>query len=325
MKKATMQDVNQRRLGYGNVLRKRYDGFDVCDVKAEVASVDVVPGEAYRAVLFAPEIARKARPLQFVNVRVTEGVHPFLRRPFSLSWFSAEEGIIEITWAVVGEGSKMMTGWSPGTQVDVLGPLGNGFVPTDVTASVAADVAADADADVRLPADPTRKLARQISKKPKIRLVGGGTGLAPMYPLAALAVYLGWETSLFYGARSMAQVMDTSRFARVGCRVHVATQDGTFGSTGRVTDLLEPVIPSFEPDDLTVACGPTPMLRAVKSLMGGSPSPLYVSLESRMACGTGLCKGCAVRAVGKEERYYHVCSDGPVFRADLVDMGGASD
>lgn len=314
-----MKDMKQRRHDCGSIAHDRYDGFDICDVKADVASVDIVPGEAYRAILFAPEIARKARPLQFVNVRVSERAHPFLRRPFSLSWFSAEEGLIEITWAVVGEGSGMMTQWKPGTQVSVLGPLGNGFVPADLTADLSGNSSGDLSADV------VERPSDQDSKKPRLRLVGGGTGLAPMYPLAASAASLGWEVSLFYGARSMAQVMDTSRFAKAGCGVHVATEDGTFGSTGRVTDLLKPILSSFGPDDLTVACGPAPMLRAVKRLAGESPSPLYVSLESRMACGTGLCKGCAVRAAGEEEKYYHVCSDGPVFKADLVDLGGAPD
>lgn len=276
-------------------------GRSVFDVTAKVVSVAVVPGESYRAMLLAPEIARAARPLQFVNVEVSRGPHPFLRRPFSLSRFSATEGLIEITWAVVGEGSKMMTKWESSTEIRVLGPLGNGYVPRDLRAG-------DSGTD-----------------RPKMLLVGGGTGLAPMYPLAELAELMGWDVSLFYGARSIAQVMDTSRFTRTGCRVHVATEDGTYGTTGRVTDLLEPVVSTLGPDDVVVACGPTPMLRAVKELVGDSPAPLHVSLESRMACGTGLCKGCAVRAAGEEEKYYHVCSDGPVFGANQVDLGGAPD
>ena len=104
------------------------------DVTAKVVSVAVVPGESYRAMLLAPEIARAARPLQFVNVEVSRGPHPFLRRPFSLSRFSATEGLIEITWAVVGEGSKMMTKWESSTEIRVLGPLGNGYVPRDLRA-----------------------------------------------------------------------------------------------------------------------------------------------------------------------------------------------
>jgi len=296
--------VNSNTIGAGAEEARGHSGGgalrEIYDVNAQVVSVAVVPGEVYRAKLVAPEIARAARPLQFVNVEVSQGPHPFLRRPFSLSWFSAAEGLVEITWAVVGEGSKIMTQWETGTEVRVLGPLGNGFSLKDIKGE-----------------------ALQNADRPRLWLVGGGTGLLPMYPLAKEAASQGWEVALFYGARSMAQVMDTSRFVKAGCRVIVATEDGTYGSRGRVTDLLEPVIPELGHEDVIVACGPVPMLRSVKNLMALSAAPLYVSLESRMACGTGLCKGCAVRAAGDEEKYYHVCSDGPVFRADQVELGGA--
>lgn len=281
-------------------------GARAFDARASVVSVSPVPGGAFRAVLRAPEIARCSKPLQFVNVKIGDGPHPFLRRPFSLSDMRVDQGLIEITWAAVGEGSLMMTNWEPGTPVRVLGPLGNGFVPCDAR-------------------DFT------VTRPPRMILIAGGTGLAPMYPLAAFSVNLGHNARLLYGARSGDAVMDTGRFIRAGCPVQIATEDGSLGLKGRVTDLLASVLGDLGPGDTVVACGPVPMLRAVKSLLCGRGAgekriPLFVSLESRMACGTGLCKGCAVPASEKDPQgapvYLHVCTDGPVFDAGSVDLEG---
>lgn len=266
------------------------------DEEARVIYVEESGARTVRAVLASPEIARRARPMQFVMVKVREGSDPYLRRPFGISQIDAGAGLVGITWDIVGRGTSIMAGWEPGQKVSLLGPLGNGFLPDAV------------------PSASRRRLF----------IIAGGTGLAPMGPLAEKALALGWEVALFHGARSADFLLDTSSFAAMGCPVTLATDDGSLGARGFVTEVAAGALRSAGSGDVAVACGPAPMIAAAKPVCAEAGVPLYVSLEQRMACGTGLCKGCAVKAAN-EDKYYHVCSDGPVFRADDVDLrGGAS-
>ncbi|MEX0974129.1 MAG: dihydroorotate dehydrogenase electron transfer subunit [Bacillota bacterium] len=263
------------------------------DERAQVLSVERGSGRTVRALLSSPQIARSAKPMQFVMVKVRDGADPFLRRPFSLSLIRPDDGLIGITWDVVGRGTEIMALWEPGQEILVLGPLGNG-----------------------LEIEP-------VSGQPRrLYLIAGGTGLAPMFPLAEAAKARGWDVSVFYGARSAEFLLDYSVFDGLGCHTQVATDDGSLGRKAFVTDLAAAALAGAAPGDLAVSCGPIPMTRAVKALCSGIGVDLLVSLEERMACGTGLCKGCAVKAA-VSEGYYHVCSDGPVFRAQDVDLGGA--
>lgn len=262
------------------------------DEKAQVLAVDRGRGRSVRALLSSPRIARSAIPMQFVMVKARDGTDPFLRRPFSLSEIDAGEGIIGITWDIVGRGTEMMAAWEPGDEVQVLGPLGNGLdVPQ-----------AEADSPRRL------------------YLVAGGTGLAPMLPLAKMAFNRGWDISVFYGARSSEYLLDYAPLEDLGCKVEIATDDGSLGVKAFVTDLARAALANAGPGDLAVSCGPTPMTRALKRVCEDLPVKLYVSLEERMACGTGLCKGCAVKST-KSDGYFHVCSDGPVFLSTDVELG----
>ncbi len=269
----------------------------ISDVQSRLISLEKGEGNAHRALFEAPRIARSFVPFQFVNVRMDSGPEPFLRRPFGISWHDKEAGLVEITWKVVGRGTKMMTEWQPGRTVSILGPLGNGFV---------------------LP--PSQEPPGE-KRRTRLCLVAGGTGLAPMYPLAQEARRLGYEVFLFYGERTRADIVDTGRFHDLGAHIRIATEDGTQGAAGFVTDMLGPWMEAVTPQDVVLGCGPVPMLGALKRVVGDC-ALLYVSLEARMACGTGLCQGCAVRASGTKEVYFHVCSDGPVFPAGDVFLEG---
>lgn len=261
--------------------------LSVLDQTSGVVSSRLGSDGYYRMVLDSPQIAKTAKPMQFVNIKLGALEDPFLRRPFSLSGIYPEKGLLEVTWKVVGRGTEAMTLIGPGNTLSILGPLGNGF---------------------------THKTSR-------LWLVAGGSGLAPMFPLAAKARQENCEVQLFYGAHCQKDLMESDKFQDIGCHVHVATEDGSLGAQGFVTDLLKPHLEGFNPRHQMVACGPNPMLSALKNLVGTSVE-LYVSLESRMACGVGLCKGCAVRASGETERYLHVCTDGPVFKARDVLLEG---
>ncbi len=270
---------------------------EVFDVKARLITLNKAQGNVYRAILHAPQIAERAKPMQFVNVMVREEGAPLLRRPFGLSAIDSETGAIEITWAVVGLGTRIMSEWAPGQTVSVLGPLGNGM---DMS---------------------------KLDHQSNLVLIAGGTGLAPLLPLASIARKNNTDVSLFYGAKSASQLMDTACLKNKGCQVFLATEDGSEGVKGLATDLLKEHLLPLEPghcqagDTTGIACGPKPMLKQVKQIFKKTGVPLFVSLEERMACGYGLCQGCATRASGlSREGYYHVCTDGPVFLADNVDL-----
>ncbi len=304
------------------------------DERAQVLSIEAGNGRSIRALLSAPQIASMARPMQFVMVRLGNGSDPFLRRPFGLSLINASSGIIGVTWEVVGRGTEMMSNWEPGQEFSVLGPLGNGIGVLSPTADACSEGSkrvtgryayADINDD---PKDASSKNWNRVSprgpylaRRGHLFLIAGGTGLAPLLPLAAEARSKGWQVSLFYGARSSESLLDCSGAEALGCDVRLATDDGTAGSRGFVTDLASLSLEGAQKSDLAVACGPAPMLRVVKSLCSRLGVELWVSLEERMACGTGLCKGCAVKKADSEG-YYHVCTDGPVFRARDVDLGG---
>lgn len=266
------------------------------DVYARIMSVAKEQGGVRSALLLAPEIAEAAKPMQFVQVKVGTGTDPFLRRPFGLSGIWKDSGLIGITWATVGKGTSIMSEWQADDAALVLGPLGNGVEPS------------------------SWQEGEFGGSSRRVLLIAGGTGLAPLYPLAESCRSLGFDVSLFYGAKSAAYLMDTSKFLELGCTVHICTEDGSRGTKGFVTAELP--LPRTGPPPIAVACGPTPMLQAVKSAFGGKNVRLYLSLEGRMACGTGLCKGCAVKAAPPRQGYLHVCSDGPVFLAEDVLLGG---
>jgi dihydroorotate dehydrogenase electron transfer subunit len=271
----------------------------IVDELAQVLSVEEGRGRIVRALLQSPEIARRAKPLQFVLVKVRPGNDPFLRRPFCLSLVDPSSGLIRITWDVVGQGTAIMANWIAGQEVLVLGPLGNGL-----------DLAALA-------------LSKAGAARRRMFIIAGGTGLAPMYPLAVAAKTSGYDVTLFYGAKSAEFLFDSSEFLKIGCAVTVATDDGSEGAQGFVTDIAAPALRSVKIGDVAVTCGPVPMMRETKRFCVEAGVDLYIVLEQRMACGTGLCRGCAVKAAtktGEPESYLHACLEGPVFRADQVDL-----
>lgn len=312
------------------------------DEKAQVLSIERGGGRSVRALLAAPQIARSAKPMQFVMVKARDGVDPFLRRPFSLSAIEPDEGIIGITWDVIGRGTEIMAGWEPGDEVMVLGPLGNGLDLAEVSRHVLS--AEPGNSSSGMPGNS----ASQDTVPSRLFLIAGGTGLAPMFPLAESANRLGWEVSVFYGARSAGLLLDSAPLKALGCEVQICTDDGSEGPCGFVTGLAKSALASASPNDLAVCCGPTPMTQSLMRLCSEYGVTLYVSLEERMACGTGLCKGCAVKIASSyanpsvaEARpgvagytnspthvepggqgYYHVCSDGPVFLSTMIDLGG---
>ena len=204
-----------------------------------------------------------------------------LRRPISVC--DARGGVLRLVYQVKGEGTKIMSQMKPGSIVDVLVPLGNGF---------------------------------NVDKEKKYALIGGGIGVPPMLYTAAQCV----DPLVITGFRGRELVILQDDFASTGAEVELCTDDGTAGRKGFVTDVLRERIAEV---DAVCACGPTPMLEAVAKVCAEFGKPCRISLEERMACGIGACLVCAVKVrKDGEEIMQHVCKNGPVFNAEEVVFHG---
>lgn len=250
---------------------------------------EVKPGY-YTMSLDCEDIACAAAPGQFIMLGAGDSLHPLLRRPFSVNDVREGEGgveILTILYMVVGRGTKILSGKKPGDRVQVLGPLGRGFV-----------------------FDPEIEHSC---------LVAGGIGVAPM---VFLARYLSQDTSsgscrLILGARSKEHILCEDVFEKLGVEVLAATEDGSLGRKGLVTDLLGDVLNESPPVQI-FACGPMPMLKAVGMTARRFEKPCQVSVEAAMACGMGACLGCALPRSDGNGKYLHACTEGPVFDSSLL-------
>lgn len=243
--------------------------------------------------LDAPEVASRVSPGQFVMVRVPGVVDPLLGRPFSVFGVTRDERGdprgITLLYNVVGRGTALFAARRPGESLGVLGPLGRGF---------------DLDRE-----PPGRAI-----------LVAGGIGIAAFLLLASALVRRGIPTSLLYGARTGADLVCRDAFTRLGIETRLASDDGSAGHKGFVTELLADELAARGPaNPLAVyACGPTPMLRRVREQTIAASVHCELALEARMGCGFGVCLGCVVPRTSPLGTFALVCQDGPCMAADQV-------
>jgi NAD(P)H-flavin reductase len=210
-----------------------------------------------------------------------EGERPFLPRAFSV--LRANGGELQFLIEDVGPGTKRLSELGPGEDLAIVGPLGNGFAP---------------------PRDGRRPI-----------LVGGGVGIAP------LAI---WQDALPGDTRVLLGFRDAARAAGAALLTDptVATDDGSVGRHGLVTELLEDELDAHDGDGAEVyACGPPPMLEAVRAISTDRGVPAQLALESGMACGFGACFGCVVPTV---DGYIRLCVDGPVLDAAILQTAAAA-
>jgi len=233
------------------------------------------------------DIAGKSRPGQFLHIlcqdfskKSCDKKSLILRRPISIHRILAPDRI-EILFKVVGQGTGLLSQKEVGQEIDVLGPVGNGF---------------------RI--DPEEK---------ETILVAGGIGVAPLYALTESLRRAGKDVCLFMGGKTSEDILCKDELRNLGIEVKIATDDGSLGYHGLVTDLL----PTTHPLPTLYACGPQNMLKEVAKIAKRRGILCQVLLEERMACGIGACMSCACPT--KEGNYQRVCVDGPVFDAEEVD------
>lgn len=257
-----------------------------------VISVDLLAEDIYRMKLESEYISSTARPGQFVNIKCCEGNEALLRRPVSICTADRNNGSYDIVFQKKGRGTELLAGKKPGDALDILGPLGNGF-----------------DLDIRY-----RRIA----------VVGGGIGVFPL--LFVLRESRAVVKRAYLGFRSQGNIVLEKEFRENSISLEIATDDGSYGTHGFVTDLLKNDLLS-EHYDMIYACGPIPMLKKTASIAEESGAACQVSMEQRMGCGFGTCLVCACRTRAEETgeecegqtwQYSHVCKDGPVFDAGKV-------
>lgn len=249
--------------------------------KAQVIETCDIAYGMKRMALRAPEIALEARPGQFVMVG-TGCPGAILRRPLGVSGVERKAGLVVLRFAVAGKGTAWLAERRPGDELQVSGPFGRGF---------------------------TVGKGRHL-------LVGGGTGIAPLLFLKDEISQAGGTAVMVAGARDRACLMESDMLIS-SCVI--ATEDGSLGEAGFVTGPVEKLMRDGKFDSVS-ACGPVPMLRAVRDLAATAGLPLEVSLESHMGCGTGACNGCTCKESEKDGRWMKVCKDGPVFQAGEVQL-----
>ncbi|MBW2569286.1 MAG: dihydroorotate dehydrogenase electron transfer subunit [Deltaproteobacteria bacterium] len=252
-----------------------------------------VSSSCYKIGLECSRKYLKAKPGQFITLHMPAQSVPFLRRPFSIHRLIKNddqvEGI-ELLYKVVGSGTEKLSRYRAGNYVDIVGPLGRGFSVLD--------------------------------NYRRLFIVGGGIGIAPLLFLTLTLNEKGVDLSdstLFLGGRTKDDVLCKDDFARLKLRVQIITDDGSSGEKGLVTDLLEKGIKEKKPD-IICACGPFAMLGAVARIAETYSVPCQISIETIMACGIGACLGCAVESKNKSGKYLHVCMDGPVFDANMLNL-----
>jgi len=249
-----------------------------------------IQSKYYRIGFESSDISNHALPGQFVMVRISHHGAPLLRRPFSIHRLIKKNGKkigFELLYKIVGQGTQIMAQLKNNDELDIIGPLGNGFqVPNMITKAV---------------------------------IVSGGMGVAPMIFLGDWVIEKRIKTDHYIGAKTNEDILCLNELSHMGIVSEVATDDGSLGQKGFVSELLMEGI-SKEKPDIIFSCGPNPMLKAIAGIAKKNQIPCQISLETHMACGMGACLGCAIKRPDFSNGFLHTCIEGPVVYTDQVDI-----
>lgn len=270
---------------------------------AVVEANEPLARDTWRMRLRCPDIARQIVPGQFFMVRDPRASDPMLGRPFALLDVWDEDGEpagVEFGYLVVGKLTGLMTGWNAGDRCEVWGPLGNGF-----------------------PVPEARRLcmvAGGIGQTPFLAVGREATGARKYGNPERLMPQLPDSVELCYGVRSKEYLAGVELFRDAGIEVRIATDDGSAGHHGFVTGLLAESLSGENPPDAVYCCGPEPMMEAVAGVCEEANVSCWLSLETPMACGFGICFSCVTRVKMPDGTldYRRTCVEGPVFPAEKL-------
>ncbi len=253
---------------------------------SSVVSNKLISETMWEAILESPKIAALAKPGQFVNILPSNNWDHVMRRPMSIG--GTDNGTIKILYKVIGDGTNIMSQWNTNDVVDLIGPLGNKW---------------------------------DINTEKKPVLVSGGVGVVPLLFLRQILKSNFTDHLFLMGARTKNEHFLTHE-PRNG--VWLTTDDGTAGLSGNVINALEYIIEDINLENIKLyGCGPSVMLESVKKYAESHNVECEVALECIMACGIGICQGCAVEMNhphkqndSYRDRFKLVCVDGPVYKAN---------
>ena len=256
-------------------------------MKAEILENVNLKGDYFQIRFAAPEVAAAAKPGHFVHVRIDERRDFMLRRPFSIK--DAEDGVVTLLYKAVGKGTDALSKLQKGACCDLMGPQGRPFTP--------------------------REDRRAL-------LIVGGYGSAATWQLTKSMP----GGVVLLGARSADDLLLTEEYAAAGYDVRIATNDGSVGKKGFVTELIPELLRESGGKPFFVyGCGPKPMLMALAALMRKENMAGELSLDEIMCCGVGSCFGCVVKVNDPDSpdkfRYARSCKEGPVFPAEDIYIG----
>ncbi len=252
---------------------------------AKVIGQEKIAPDIYSLRIEAPQIAAEAKAGQFLSLYSADKSR-MLPRPISICEIDPDQGYIRLVYRVVGAGTEEFSGLCEGDRIQVLGPLGNGFP----------------------------------LKEGKAFLIGGGIGIPPMVQTAKELSVIEDNSSIQIIAGYRSEQFLTEELENYG-KLYIATEDGCAGTKGTVLDAIrEHALEA----DVIYACGPKPMLRAVKDYAEKKGIECWISMEERMACGIGACLACTCQS-SEVDGHTHVknkrvCKDGPVFLSTEVEL-----
>ena len=257
---------------------------------AKLIKKEQLKSDIFKYSVEAPDIVKDAKQGQFIEIRVSDNVEPFLRRPISIHNMDKENGILEFIFQVKGKGTKILSEKVEGDLIDIIGPLGHGTF--------------------------------EYNDFQNIAIIGGGIGVFPLYELAKNAKNDGKNVNIYLGFRNKDFVVLEDEFKDLANELILTTDDGSYSEKGFAIDFLKKDVEDGKIDCI-FACGPLPMLKAVRNYAIEKNIPCQISLEEKMGCGLGVCLGCAVKTAessSEKPEYVHVCKAGPVFEAKDVEI-----
>ncbi len=245
--------------------------------KAIVLECDEIGTRIFSLRLRTEHIAAAALPGQFVSVYANDSAR-LLPRPISICEADPKSGVLRLVFRIAGQGTKEFSQLKPGESVKITGPLGNGF-PVDA------------------------------ARGKRVFAIGGGIGIPPMLELSKRLTEDGQDVTAVLGFRDELILLED-----FPCRTVIATEDGSRGTKGNVLDAIREIDLDA---DVIYACGPIPMLRALKEYASARETECWLSMEEKMACGIGACLSCVCSSTKIDEhsrvRNKRVCTEGPVF------------
>ncbi len=297
-----------------NPLHAKYYPDSAVQSLAEIIQNERLAKDTYRLRFHAPDMARRIVPGQFVMLRIAGLNDPLIGRPLALydtvASAAGEPEAVDVVYLVKGKLTSRLWQMQPGQLLDVWGPLGNGFEAGGQKSEVRGQGFSD-----------------------HLIMVAGGIGQTPFLALAQEALHTkrygdppravprAGQVTFCYGARTADYLAGVEDFEQLGIDVRIATDDGSRGQHGLVTDLLQHVLAERQGQPRIVCCGPEPMMEAVAHIAHAAGVPCQVSLETPMACGIGICFTCVakVRQADGTWDYKRTCVEGPVFDAETIE------